>query len=99
MTFKNDIFILRCSLILKISIILTAVIWEGETFHMREFYKSEVEEIFAAKKKILLTAFLLGMGLLILLDFSLYICKINCGTERAIASEVQHLFSITQKIT
>ena len=72
MTFKNDIFILRCSLILKISIILTAVIWEGETFHMREFYKSEVEEIFAAKKKILLTAFLLGMGL-ILLDFSLYI--------------------------
>ena len=98
MTFKNDIFILRCSLILKISIILTAVIWEGETFPMREFYKSEVEEIFAAKKKILLTAFLLGMGL-ILLDFSLYICKINCGTERAVASEVQHLFSITRKIT
>ena len=62
MTFKNDIFILRCSLILKISIILTAVIWEGETFHMREFYKSEVEEIFAAKKKIFAYSLFIGNG-------------------------------------
>ena len=58
MTFKNDIFILRCSLILKISIILT----EGETFHMREFYKSEVEEIFAAKKKIFAYSLFIGNG-------------------------------------